>query len=107
MAKKYILTIGLNDKDTKIQKVTTLEAYKVIENTCKNLKIEGYTIYECLGYYSHLDGDVVTENSLRIEIYYFDSDNVKQIKTLVEALKISLNQESVAVEIQEVNSYLW
>lgn len=106
MTTKYILTVGLNDKDIKIQKVSTIEAYKIVENTCKNTGIEGFTIYDCKGFYTHQNGKTVQENSLRVEVYYFEEDNKEQIKQFVTSLKISLNQESIAVEIQQVNSML-
>lgn len=106
MTTKYILTIGLNDKDTKVQKISTIEAYKIIENTCQNVDIEGFTIYECKGFYTHENGEKVTENSLRVEIYYFGKDNKEQVKELVTILKVALNQESIAVEFQQVNSVL-
>ena len=31
MIKKHILYIGLNDKDTKQQEITTVDAYKIIQ----------------------------------------------------------------------------
>lgn len=106
MSVKYILTIGLNDKDSKVQKVSTVEAYKIVENTCLNVGIKGFTIYECKGFYTHENGEKVQENSLRVEVYYFGSDNMDQVKSLVTSLKTSLNQESIAIEIQQVNSVL-
>ena len=43
---RYVLSMGLNDKDTKSQKINTLEAYKMVENVIKSLQFEGATIYE-------------------------------------------------------------
>ena len=47
--KKYTLYVGLNDKETKTQKVNTVEAYKIIENLLLNLNVEGATIFEAKG----------------------------------------------------------
>ena len=50
---RYVLSMGLNDKDTKTQKIQTLEAYKMVENVIKSLQFEGATIYESKGLYKH------------------------------------------------------
>ena len=104
--KKYILSVGLNDKDTKVQKVATLEAYKVIENAALKVGIEGFTIYEAKGFYTHENGKRVIEKTLRIEIYDFADNQFDNIRELVGVVKAVLNQESVAVEVLEVNSSL-
>ena len=42
MEKKFILNVGLNDKDSKIQKIDSIEAYKIVENTLLNNGLSGY-----------------------------------------------------------------
>ena len=101
-SKKYTLYVGLNDKDTKTQKIDTIEAYKIIENLLVN-KVDGGTIFEANGVYKHEDGTVVIEKTLRVEIM-FATDT--QIKEIVEYLKIILNQESIAVQKEEITSEL-
>ena len=104
MIEKYTLYVGLNDKDSKIQKVNTVEAYKTIENLLLNLNVEGATIFEAKGLYKHENGEYVTENTLRIEIMFGEKPIVKQ---LVDSIKLILNQESVAVQREVVESELW
>lgn len=103
MIKKYTLYLGLNDKDTKRQEVSTIEAYKIITNILAS-DFGGGTIYEAKGIYKHDDGKVVIENTLRIEILFADE---KAIRKLVGDLKKMFNQESVAVQAEEIESDLW
>lgn len=104
--KKYTLSIGLNDKDTKIQRINTLEAYKMIENILMANTIEGFTIYEAKGVYKHDNGEIVKENTLRVEVYDFDNTLATKIITSIHAIKAALNQESVALESQTIESEL-
>lgn len=43
--KKYTLYCGLNDKDTKRQEISTLEAAKMVRNACLSYA-DGATIFE-------------------------------------------------------------
>ena len=104
--KKYTLSIGLNDKDTKIQKISTIEAYKMVENILMNNTIEGFTIYEAKGVYKHENGEIVKENTLRVEIYDFDNTLANKIIASIHTIKAVLNQESVALESQTIESEL-
>lgn len=107
MTEKYSLLVGLNDKDSKVQQISTLEAYKMIMNIIKP-HTDGCTIYDALGYYKHDNGDMVEEKSLHIEILFFDDAqaNYKAHK-IVDTIKTMLNQESVAVTHSIVESDLW
>ena len=103
MIEKYTLYVGLNDKDTKVQEIATLEAYKII-NKLLLTYTDGATIFEAVGIYTHEDKTFVTENTLRIELLFIDKETVKAI---VDTIKVVLNQESVAVQYEVVNSDLW
>jgi hypothetical protein len=99
---KFTLYVGLNDKDTKQQKISTLEAYKITNNViCKYA--EGGTIYEAQGIYKHDDGTIVFEKTLRIELLFVDKKTVEKIANI---LKAALNQESIAVQYESVESEL-
>lgn len=101
--KKITLYIGLNDKDSKVQEVSTLDAYKMVSNIIG----VGSTITEGRGIYKHEDGTVVSEVSLIVELLDFDNTLSKGwVKNKVEVIKAMLNQESVAVQEQEVVSEL-
>lgn len=95
---KFILFLGLFDKDSKAQEISTLNAFKVASNLVTD--IVGYgTITEAMGIYTHDDGTIVNEPTLRIEI---TGSELEKIKRLAIALKQAFNQESVALE--KVNS---
>ena len=100
---QYNLTIGLNDKNTKTQLIKTPQAIKIIKNTLLDYT-DGYTILSATGGYKHHDNTKITEKSIRVELLFTSDDAVKSI---VKQLKQLLNQESIAVAIQEINSYLW
>lgn len=100
--KKFTLYVGLNDKDTKMQKISTVDAYKMVENVVVK-KTNGYTISEAKGYYRHEDGTITIENTLRIEMLFVNRELVKEF---ANTLKLMLNQESIAVEEATVTSEL-
>lgn len=97
--KKYILNVGLNDKDTKNQKIDSVEAYKMVENILLNNGLSGYTIYQGLGLYKHDSGEITRENTLIIELM-FTSDIV--VNKIIELLKQVLNQESILKQTQTI-----
>lgn len=100
---KYILYVGLNDKDTKTQKIDTLSAYNLTNNILLNY-VEGATVTQSKGIYKHNNGNVVIENTLIIELLFTDKNTVE---TIAKELKIALNQESIAIQKQTIESYLF
>ena len=97
---KHTLYIGLNDKETKTQKIDTVEAYKIAENILLNV-CGGATIYNAMGIYRHESGETVIENSLRVEIWGCADDQVIKAAML---LKAALNQESIGYQTETVIS---
>ena len=100
--KKYTLYVGLNDKDKKVQLISTIEAYKICNNVLLQYT-DGATVFEASGIYKHEDGTFTIEKTLRIELLFTDDDTVNKI---VKDLKTAFNQESIAVQKQAINSYL-
>ena len=98
---KYTLYVGLNDKDTKTQVLDSVECYKIAENIIVN-DFGGCTIYNAKGIYTHNDGSVVIENTLRIEIIADDNDGA--IINTCNALKVAFNQECIIVDKTTSNS---
>lgn len=94
-ATKVILFCGLFDKDSKAQEVSTLDAYKVASNLLTEIIGFG-TITEACGVYTHDDGTVVQEPTLRIEVSGID---IESMKRLALALKSAFNQESIGFEV--------
>ncbi len=97
--KKYTLFIGLNDKDTYQQEITTIDAYKMLNHILPDC-----TIQEGKGIYTHRNGTKTIETTLIVSVFDFESDF--DLKSTVSKIKETLNQESVAVVTEEVNSEL-
>lgn len=99
MITKFNLYIGLNDKDSKVQEISTIDAYKIIGAICGDC-----TITEGKGLYTHTDGTRVLETTLLVQIIDFSGD--LDIGPIVELLKTALNQEAIAVIREQVDSKL-
>ena len=95
---KYVLTMGLFDKDSHLQEHSTLEASKVLNRMVVNRLGYG-TITEATGIYTHENGEVVVEPSLRVEILATeDAINDNSVKALAVEMKTTFNQESILFE---------
>lgn len=101
--KKFTLYVGLNDKDTKKQEIADEAALMLIKGEVAR-RFGGGTIYKASGIYTHDSGEVVDENTYRIELLFAADNDVKDFVTM---LKTALNQESIAVQVELINSELW
>ena len=103
MIHKITLMVGLNDKDTMLQEVNTLDAYKMVGRAIDR----DCTITEGCGIYTHQNGEVIFEKSLVVQILDFDGSlDDEWVKNKVEQIKQLLNQESVAVQHEQIDSKL-
>lgn len=98
--KKITLYVGLNDKDTKVQKIDTQEANKITMNIITSYT-DGATIYNATGIYKHEDGTIVLENTLKIELYEVSDE---ALTAIIDTLKRTLNQEAIIKQTEVVNS---
>jgi hypothetical protein len=92
MLTKYNLYIGLNDKDSKQQMLIKL------------LVIARFKKRAACIQYTHRDGTKVLETTLIVQV--IDFDNTLDIIPVVNSLKTALNQESIAVIREQVDSKL-
>ena len=86
---KHEIFIGLNDKDAKVQIIPTDNAMLKIHSLigdCSMSLIQGY--------FTHADGSMVVEKTIKCEIFGMEDAKVHAI---VEQLKLDLNQESILV----------
>ena len=93
---RYTLTIGLFDKDTKKQKISTDMALRIVSDLV--VQTVGYgTVYTGNGIYTHNNGSIVIEPSI---VFFVDGekDLKDKVKTLAWQIKKALNQESVMLE---------
>ena len=100
---KHTLFIGLNDKDSKQQEINTLDAFKIVLNLTKKY-YDGGTITEAKGFYTHEDGTLTIETSLILSILFAETEKTLQ---LVKEIKQALNQESIALQTEDINSNLF
>lgn len=92
------LYIGLNDKDTKQQEITNLDAKAEISAILFKYFPNGFTLQECQGMYKHDDGTVVCENTVKVTLFNYEFVGISNV---IEEIKHKLNQESVATEYLE------
>ena len=97
---KYTLYIGLNDKDTKRQQLDNLEASKIVQNILTE-KTAGGTNYNATGVYKHDDGTIIIEITLRVEIV---AAALEAVREAIEFIKTALNQESIILQTERVES---
>ena len=100
---KYTLYVGLTDKDVRKQKVTTKEAKQIITNALANNGIDGATFLGAQGIYTYVTGETESENSFKIEVLFAKD---KQVKSAIEEIKEKLNQETVALVKEKIQSSL-
>lgn len=105
MTVKTTFFIGLNDKDSHVQKINTIDASNIVANIFVNHDVDGATISGGQGIYKHDDGTVVIEQTIIVQVYEFGAP--VNIPAICAALKTALNQESIAVERQETDSNLY
>lgn len=99
---KFTISLGLKDKDTKKQKISTRKAKRKLNKLLFTNGLDA-TIYTAKGLYTHANGKRVKENTLRIDLYFTTDEKVFNF---CQKLKIEYNQESVALEKVAVNSDL-
>ena len=85
----YVMFVGLNDKDQKVQVVDKESAQNIIADT-----VGACTMYDAKGVFTHEDGVQVRENTLAVEVFETDKE---QVEKYCKTLKRILNQESIAV----------
>ena len=106
---KATIFVGLNDKESKLQEISTLEAAKYLQREIAK-EFEGGTISEATGIYRHQDGTgFVVENTLKVEILFFDSSKEEARRAVIpfiNRVKDFLNQETVALQLEEIESEL-
>lgn len=100
MTTKFEIYLGLIDKDTKQQEITTDNAYKICTNICKNCSIQKF-----MGSYINDNIKVIQEKSFKIELLDKTDDEIRDI---AQQLKTTFNQEGVIVnKVLTDNQVIW
>ena len=97
MAYKVTFFIGLNDKDTKQQRISTDDARRLLCKCIVKYFEFGGTLSDCYGVYRHCDGSnvIVLESSFKVEILFFDNDFETRCSRFAAVVKRAFNQESI------------
>ena len=103
--KKLTISIGLLDKDSKTQLISNDEAMETV-NSCFLSRLDAFTVYFAKGVYTHENGQQVQENTIRVEVVAFNDNDYNNTIESIKEVKKALNQESVLLEKQTINSYL-
>ena len=89
----YYFTVGLNDKETKTQLISSEVAEILIADYIAN-NFEGGTIFPCKGVYKHENGQTVKENTFMIMLANISREDALNT---AEAFKAMFNQESIGI----------
>lgn len=96
---KYTLYIGLNDKNTYTQLLSTEDAANKVTDIALKY-VDGFTQLSGKGAYKDEKGIITHENCLIFEFY---DTNEEQIKAIMDEVLQELNQKSILIEKQRVN----
>jgi len=98
--KKFTLYIGLNDRITKVQEISTPRAKDMVYDELFSYGIRGFNFRTARGVWQYEDLSVSEENTFIIEIM---TDETSLPVGLIRALKEVLNQESIGVTTETVD----
>lgn len=96
---KYNIYVGMFDKDTKQQEISSQEFFNIVRKVMRYNHIDNYTIIKAKGHYKS-NTMTVCEPSIIVEIiinYELFTDDIKTM------LCKFLNQESVLITKQEID----
>lgn len=96
---KFVMYVGLNDKETKKQEIGTEKAIDIICKTLAKQGITDLTLNQGMGIYTHEDGTKTVETSLIITMLFVERI---QVVNAISDIKTILNQECVALETVKV-----
>lgn len=94
---RYVLYIGLNDKDTYEQIIPTEEAKAIVNQICMKY-VEGYTVSEASGGWVDETGTLTEESTL---VYMLSDVKEEDVVAIMDEVLTALNQNSILVERQE------
>ena len=102
---KLTISIGLLDKDTKTQLIDNDKAMETV-NSCFLSRLDAFTVYFAKGVYTHENGQQVQENTIRVEVVTFNNNDYNNAIQSIKEVKQALNQETILLEKQVIDSYL-
>lgn len=106
--KKHELSIGLNDKDTLNQRITTESAINAIIDYCRTYK-QAFTLTTATGGYLMDNGKFTVEQTIKIEFLQFTEIDIELnnfIHNFIQYFLVEFNQESIAHAVYNTESDL-
>lgn len=97
---KYVLYIGLNDKDTYTQLIPTDEAIDIVNEICIR-HIGGYTVFSTKGGWVDETGTPSRETTL---VYSLSGAKEADVIAVMDEVLVALNQNSILIERQNISS---
>ena len=97
---RYTLYIGLNDKDTGTQEISTEKAREIVDAICCKY-VEGFTVFQAQGGWTDDSGQITKENTL---VYMFSYADPTQITAIMDEVIPVLNQSVILVHTDTVQS---
>lgn len=96
---KYVLYIGLNDKDTYSHIISAEEAKEIVNGICAKYA-DGYTVMEANGGWVDETGTLTEEMSL---VYTLCNVEEEDVVSIMNEVLTALNQNSILVERQDIS----
>ena len=97
---RYVLYIGISDKDTQEEKLTIEEAAALVSDLCF-VHTDSFTYIVARGAWMSDHNTQFFENTL---IYFFYDVDEASMSALMDDILVQLNQESILVERQLVDA---
>jgi len=91
--------IGLNDRETGVQKFDTEKYLSILKNVCRSYRV-AFSVQLIDGGYFHEDGRYVEESTLMLRLVNVPDDTVTEI---AKDLCVFFNQESVMVTLNSTS----
>lgn len=91
---RYLLYLGLQDKDTGVEKYSEDEAIKILNEICSKY-LRGYNIRKSTGFWTDDNNQTVDEKSLVISFNFIEENKVH---VLADEIVETFNQECVFIE---------
>ena len=87
----YTLYIGLNDKDTNVQEISTEDACAAVDAICVKY-VEGFNAVVSWGAWTDENGSVIKEQALT---YTFHNTEQEKVTAIMDEVLKALNQSSI------------
>lgn len=90
---QYIMYVGINDRDTYEQIISTDDAKAIINTICHKY-LEGYTVQEAVGSWTDEKGIPTHENTV---VCYFNDASEEEVYEIADEVLKELNQNKILI----------